>query len=143
MHDVAEKYAYERKSENFIFLQDEYGKFSENVSRLLLTTTKQELDNKSEQQEETEESRIKTIDDYTGEKPQFILLGEDTFKVTTWREALEKLSGKIYQEVEDFSPVLEISGRSRSYFSKNDQELVRAQQIQGTDFYFEGNLSAK
>lgn len=143
VHAVAEKYAYERKSENFVFLQDEYGKFSENVSRLLLATEKEDLEDKKEEQEESDQTRIKTIDDYTGKKPQFILLGEDTFKVNSWREALQKLSEKIYSDVDDFSPVLDISGRSRSYFSLDEQELVRAQLISKSDYYFEGNLSAK
>ncbi|MFX1298320.1 MAG: DUF5655 domain-containing protein [Promethearchaeota archaeon] len=35
VHRLAEKYAYERKSEKFIFLQDDYDEFSDNVSLLL------------------------------------------------------------------------------------------------------------
>ena len=143
VHDVAEKYAYERKSENFVFLQDEYGKFSENISCLLLSTTKEDLEKKGEEEIQTEETKIKTIDDYTGKKPQFILLGEDTFKVSTWREGLEKLSEKIYSEVDDFSPALDISGRSRNYFSRDEQELNRPQSILDSGYYFEGNLSSK
>ena len=35
VHKLAEKYAHERKSEKFIFLQDTYEDFSKNVSSLL------------------------------------------------------------------------------------------------------------
>jgi len=35
VHKIARKYAYSKESEKFIFLQDDYDKFSENVSSLL------------------------------------------------------------------------------------------------------------
>ena len=40
VHQLAERYAYERRSEKFIFLQDDYDKFSKNVSLLLEKVSK-------------------------------------------------------------------------------------------------------
>lgn len=43
VHQLAEKYAYEKDGEKFIFLQESYNDFAENVNLLLKTTTKGEL----------------------------------------------------------------------------------------------------
>lgn len=43
VHQIAEKYAYEKDGEKFIFLQESYKKFSENVSLLLRNTSLEKL----------------------------------------------------------------------------------------------------
>lgn len=43
IHQLAEQYAYERNNEKFIFLQQSYDKFSENVAFLLEKTTRDEF----------------------------------------------------------------------------------------------------
>ncbi|MGM0568541.1 MAG: DUF4357 domain-containing protein [Elusimicrobiota bacterium] len=50
-HDLAAKYAYERDSEKFVFLQESYNKFADNVSLLLKRTSKSDLlDSKSKEE---------------------------------------------------------------------------------------------
>lgn len=46
VHKIAEKYAYEQEGEKFIFLQESYKKFSENVSLLLRNVSKDKLGRK-------------------------------------------------------------------------------------------------
>ena len=67
VHQLAEKYAYEREGEKFIFLQESYIEFSENVSLLLNKTTKDELEGVKIQRKTK-----RKIKEYTGRKPKFI-----------------------------------------------------------------------
>jgi len=138
--DLAEKYAHERDGETFRFLQDGYEEFADNISSLLGSTTMKELkEGKKEPKEEKEAKK----EDYTGEKPEFFVLNEDYREVKNWRDVLGKVAKKIYEENEDFEKVLEIKGRTRNYFSKNDPDkLVDAERITDTSYYHEGNLSA-
>lgn len=46
IHEIAEKYAYEREGEKFIFLQESYKRFAENVGLLLKNISKIELGRK-------------------------------------------------------------------------------------------------
>jgi len=140
--DLAEEYAHERDGETFRFLQDGYEEFADNISSLLESTTIEELkEDKKEPKEEKDKETKK--EDYTGEKPEYFVLDEDYNGVKNWRDLLGKVAKKIYEEKEDFEKVLEIKGRTRDYFSKNDSDkLVDAERIPDTSYYHEGNLSA-
>lgn len=61
--DIAEQYSYNRNGEAFVFLQDGYQQFSENVDKLLEATTREEVRDASSGKSET------LTDDYTGEGP--------------------------------------------------------------------------
>lgn len=143
VHLIAEKYAYERNSEKFIFLQESYKDFARNVNQLLNKTTKEEL-GKGKTGRKTKRKK----ENYTGRKPKFVKFQRRTFEVETWREVLLTIAKQIYGEKEDFSKVLDIKGRTRVYFSKSHKdkkhggELVRPQEITDTPYYFEGNISA-
>lgn len=138
VHKIAEKYAHERDSEKFIFLQDNYENFSKNINLLLEKTTLELLKKKST-------LRIKEPNsvEYTGKKPKFIKFQGETKEVKTWREVLQAVAKQIHDEKKDFSKVMEIKGRKRTYFTKNDKEkLVSPVSIPNTPYFFEGNISA-
>ncbi|MDD5749098.1 MAG: hypothetical protein PHP64_08700 [Actinomycetota bacterium] len=135
VHKIAEKYAYERKEEKFIFLQESYQDFAENVNLLLKNITNNITD-------KAKRKRIKRKGDYQGKKPELIRFRGSEFQVNTWREVLCKITEEIYKDKKDLAPILKIKGRKRTYFSKNSKELVDPQKIEGTSYYFEGNLNA-
>lgn len=132
---LAEKYAYKREKETFIFLQDAYNDFRDNVNMLLKNMT-------DTIEKKHKEKKRNQRDDYTGEKPELIKFCGKEYKVSTWREVLCKVAEEIYKEKKDFSPALKIKGRERIYFSKNKRNLVDPQEIKGSPYFCEGNLSA-
>lgn len=143
VHQLAEKYAYERKSEKFIFLQNSYKNFEENTSKLLNKITEKELERgKSKRKTKQKQER------YIGRKPKFVKFQSNTYKVNTWREVLQRIAKIIHSEKKDFDRVLDIKGRKRVYFSKDNKgkgyggELVQPIEIPNTPYYFEGNISA-
>jgi len=142
VHLIAGKYSYERDSEKFIFLQDSYTEFAENVSKLLNNTSEERLEKKPRK----EKKAIKK--GYTSRKPKFVKFKNKTYRVKTWREVLQRIAEHIYNETEDFDKVVNIKGRTREYFSKSGKEkrhggdLIHPQKINGTPFYFECNISA-
>lgn len=140
-HSIAEKYAYERKSEKFIFLQDSYNEFSKTLSSLLNPISKTEI--KEEKGNNVNKDINKSRESYIGKKPRKVRFREKNFEVQTWRNVLEVVSKEIYKEVEDFSKATEIKGTKRIYFSKNKDDLIRPKRISDTPYYFEGNISAK
>ena len=135
VHKIAENYAYERKKEKFIFLQESYQDFAENVNLLLKNIT-----------DKTERKRVKRKGvkevDYIGKKPELIKFRRKKYKVNTWREILCKIAEEVYKDKKDLTPALKIKGRKRIYFSKNSKELVDPQEIKGTPYFCEGNLNA-
>ncbi len=133
VHKIAEKYAYERKKEKFIFLQKSYEDFRENINLLLKNITNK-----------TERKRRKSLKevDYTGKKPELIKFRGKEYKVSTWREVLCKIAEEIYKDKKDLSPALKIRGRKRVYFSKNSKELVDPQEIKEPPYFCEGKLNA-
>jgi negative regulator of replication initiation len=143
IQQIAEKYAYEREGEKFIFLQESYQDFSENISLLLNKTTRDKLESIKIQK-----MTKRKIKKYTGRKPQFVKFQSNTFEVKTWREVLEVIAKQIYIETNDLSKALDIKGRKRVYFSKNCKdknhggELVQPQKIPDTPYCFESNISA-
>jgi hypothetical protein len=135
IHILAERYAYERKKETFIFLQESYQKFAENVNLLLKNVT-----DKINRKTNTQRKEFKI--DYTGKKPELIRFRGKEYKVNTWREILCKIAEEIYKDKNDLTPVLKIRGKKRIYFSKNSKDLVDPQEIKGTSYFCEGNLNA-
>lgn len=136
---LAEKYAYKREKETFIFLQDAYNDFRENVNLLLKNITNT-IEKKHK--EKKIEKRRSQRDDYTGKKPELMKFCGKEYKVSTWREVLCKVAEEIYKEKKDFSPALKIKERERIYFSKNKRNLIDPQEIKGSPYFCEGNLSA-
>jgi negative regulator of replication initiation len=143
IHQLAEKYAYESEGEKFIFLQESYSEFSENVSLLLNKTTKDKLE-----EVKTQRKTKRKIKEYIGRKPKFIKFQKNTFEVKTWREVLQMIAKQIHDETDDFSKVLNMKGRKRVYFSKNCRdkehggELIAPYKIPGTPYCFESNINA-
>ncbi|MEO0050242.1 MAG: hypothetical protein ABIK42_03785, partial [candidate division WOR-3 bacterium] len=79
---------------------------------------------------------------YTGMKPELIKFRGREYRVTTWREILCKIAEEIHKDKKDFTPALKIKGRKRIYFSENRGDLIAPQEIKGSPYFCEGNLSA-
>lgn len=139
IHKLAERYAYDRKGEKFIFLQDNYQEFTENVSLLLRHKT----DNieRGRKIKRSRKRKVKGID-YTKKKPMLVKFRGKEHEANTWREIICKISEEIYKDKKDLTPALKIKGRERIYFSKNSRDLVDPQKIKGTPYFCEGNLNA-
>ncbi len=132
VHLVAEKYANKRERETFIFLDDDYKNFSENINLLLKNNGKN-----TKNVETTEYKRS----GYTGKTPkQFIFLNK-VYEVNTWREILVKISSIIYKKHKNFGPAFKLS-KKRVYFSKNKDDLYDPLEVPNSPFFCEGWLSA-
>lgn len=138
VHEIAEKYAYDKQSEKFVFLQGEYQQFAETVNKILMNTTKAEIEDKETETEDTES------EDYTGTTPAIIKILGETHEVDNWTDTLQTGVAQILAEVDDQEKVTEIEGRTRSYFVKKERQsdLVAPKQIPGTELYVESNFSA-
>ena len=138
VHDVAEKYAYDKQSEKFVFLQGGYQDFSETVNKILKNTSKEALS------EETEPEETEELEDYTGKTPGVIKILGETHDVKNWTEALTTAITQILNEAEDEKKITEIKGRKRSYFVKEGRQsdLVAPRKIPDTELYVETNFSA-
>ncbi|MCM8800122.1 MAG: hypothetical protein NC900_05300 [Candidatus Omnitrophica bacterium] len=128
---IAEKYAYKRDGEKFIFLQNTYQDFVENVNLLLRSKEKVKL-----------KREVRRKDEYAGEKPSSIVFLEKEYKVNSWRDVLCKIAEEIYKHKSDFSPAFEIRGSKRIYFTMDKKELVDPLKVGNTSVFCEGNLSA-
>lgn len=142
VQDIAEKYAYERDNEKFIFLQDHYNDFSDIVSGVLKTAKKDKLEEKRRKDKVRSEGEKIKDRDYTGERPRKILFMGKEFQVYAWRDVISTVASEIYKEVEDFSKALDIKGRKHYYFSKDEEELRQSVNIPNTPYYCEGKVSA-
>jgi len=138
VQEIAEKYAYDKQSEKFVFLQDGYQQFAETINKLLLNTEITELGEK-----ETDTDTTKS-DDYTGTTPAIIKILGKTHEVNNWTDTLQTGITQILSEVENQEKVTEIQGRKRSYFVKegNQSDLVAPKPIPNTKLYVESNFSA-
>lgn len=154
VHKLADRYAYERDSEKFIFLQKSYDDFAENVSLLLKEITKEELRSAeiepraevipSERGRETS-PYVRT--GYTGKKPRSFIFNNSKYEVVSWTDLIVTLCEQIYRENEkDFERVLvnpSLKGEKRPYFSKNKHDLTEcSKKIEGTDIYIETRFNA-
>ena len=138
VHEVAEKYAYDKQSEKFVFLQGAYQEFAETVNKLLQNTSREDLSKESATRESTE------IDDYTGMTPSVLKIFGGTHDVDTWADTLTTAITQILREADDHKPITEIKGRKRSYFVGEGQQsdLVKPRKIPDTELYLETNFSA-
>jgi len=135
IHEIAKKYAYEREGEKFIFLQESYKEFAENVNLLLNNVPESEVVMKTK-------TRAKEGGNYTGKKPESIKFQDKPYEVNSWREVLGTVAEQIYEDRKDFTLALKIKGRKRVYFSKNAGDLRDPQKVKGTPYFFEGNINA-
>jgi len=138
VQEIAEKYAYNKQSEKFVFLQDGYQQFAETINKILLNTSRAELEEK-ETDTDTKDSQ-----DYTGTTPAIIKVLGQTHEVNNWTDTLQTGVTQILSEVDDPEKVAEIQGRERSYFVKegNQSDLVAPKPIPDTELYVESNFSA-
>lgn len=135
IHEIAKKYAYEREGEKFIFLQESYKEFAENVNLLLSNVPESEVGRKTK-------TRVKKGGNYTGKKSESIKFQYNPYEVNSWREVLGTVAEQIYEDRKDFTLALKIKGRKRVYFSKNARDLRALQKVKGTPYFFEGNVNA-
>ncbi|RJX51894.1 GIY-YIG nuclease family protein [Halonotius pteroides] len=138
VHEIAEKYAYNKQSEKFVFLQGGYQQFAETVNKILKNTTKAEIEERETDTEDTESVN------YTGTTPAIIKILGETHEVDNWTDTLQTGVAQILAEVDDQEKVTEIEGRTRSYFVKKERQsdLVSPKQIPETELYVESNFSA-
>ncbi|WP_049986564.1 hypothetical protein [Halobellus rufus] len=138
VHEVAEKYAYDKQSEKFVFLQGAYQEFTETINKLLKNADREDISEKPESKRSAE------VDDYTGMNPSVLKIFGETYDVETWAETLSKAVTEILREVDDHDPIRNIKGRKRSYFVEEGQQsdLVKPRKIPDTGLYLETNFSA-
>ncbi|HAV42553.1 TPA: restriction endonuclease subunit R [bacterium] len=80
---------------------------------------------------------------YTGKSISAFTFKETRYVVKTWKELLIQICDIIAATHRDrFEQVLNLIGRKRPYFSRNQNELRAPERIEGTDIYVEINLSA-
>lgn len=80
---------------------------------------------------------------YTGKKILSFWFNESTYEVNSWKDMLIKLSSIIGRERrEEFANILEVVGKRRSYYSRDKDQLKRAEEILDTGIYAETNLSS-
>jgi hypothetical protein len=138
VHDIAEKYAYDKQSEKFVFLQSGYQKFAETVNKVLLNTEK----------DKDEKTVIKSKDsdkkDFTGTTPAIIKIFGKTIEVDSWTDTLQKGLAEILKDENNVEKITDIDGRTRTYFVKDGEQsdLVAPKQIPDTELYVESNFSA-
>lgn len=81
--------------------------------------------------------------DYTGKSIRAFVFKGRRYPVRTWKEMLVKLAEEIfYENRENFSEALSLSGRKRRYFSTDPKTLKSPHKINGSHFYVETNLNA-
>jgi len=139
VHRVAEKYAYSKQSEKFVFLQSGYQEFADTINKILKNTGREELSTETETSEQAEGRS-----DFTGTTPSVIKILGETLGVKNWTDTLTKAVTEILAEAEDQEKITEIQGRKRSYFVKEDRQsdLVAPRKIPDTEIYVETNFSA-
>jgi hypothetical protein len=138
VHEIAERYAYDKQSEKFVFLQGAYQDFAETVNKLLRNASREDLAEDPTPNESTD------VDDYTGMTPSVIKILDETHDVDNWADALTVAVAQILRGVDDHEPITEIEGRTRSYFVEEGRQsdLVAPRRIPDTDLYLETNFSA-
>jgi hypothetical protein len=136
--DIAEQYSYNRNGEAFVFLQDGYQQFSENVDKLLEATTREEVRDASSGKSEP------PTDDYTGEVPAVVRLDGETYEVSSWTECVVTVAEWILSQAESEEPLKQVSGRTRNYIVEEGEESqhISPKQIDNSELYIETNLSA-
>ena len=138
VHAVAEKYAYDKQSEKFVFLQGAYQEFAGTVNMLLQNVSREDLAGGSASSDSDD------VDDYTGKTPSVIKILGETHDVDSWADALTVAVATILRDVDEPERITEIDGRTRSYFVEDGQQsdLFKPRRIPDTDLYLETNFSA-
>jgi len=138
VHAVAERYAYDKQSEKFVFLQGAYQEFTETVDMLLQNVSHEDL------VAESASSETDNVNDYTGTTSSVIKILSETHDVDSWADALTVAVATILRNVDEPERITEIDGRTRSYFVEEGRqsELVKPHQIPDTNLYLETNFSA-
>ncbi|MDB2244521.1 hypothetical protein PM076_03415 [Halorubrum ezzemoulense] len=138
VHAVAERYAYDKQSEKFVFLQGAYQEFAETVNMLLQNVGREDLTAESASSESDD------VDDYTGTTPSVIKVLGETHDVDSWADALTVGVAAILRDVDDHERITEIDGRTRSYFVEEGRQsdLFKPRRIPDTNLYVETNFSA-
>ncbi len=126
VHKLAERYAYKRVRETFVFLQDSYKEFRDHVNLFFPHI----------------EQRILAEKLITSSKPISMRLFDKEYEVNTWRDVLGKVCQVIIEKHKDFTPALDVKGKKVVYFSKNPDDLRDPIKIEGSPYYWEGNSSA-
>lgn len=134
VHLVAEKYAYQRKREKFIFLQNNYDDFAKNIGFLLKEISPGGVN--------PDGACI-----YTGKKPKSFKFDNIRYDVDSWTNLLVSLCEEIYKRKgEDFLNVLGNSsfrGKKLPYFSRDKRDLTNCgKKIRGANIYVETGFSA-
>lgn len=80
-------------------------------------------------------------EDYTGRKISKFKFKSQTYQVRNWKEMLIKFIQIMASSEENFDEVLGLKGRTRWYFSKDEDELRKPEMIKNTDIYVETNLN--
>ncbi|ELZ56781.1 MULTISPECIES: hypothetical protein [Halorubrum] len=138
VHAVAERYAYDKQSEKFVFLQGAYQEFAETVNMLLRNVSREDLAAASTSSESD------AVNDYTGTTPSVVKILGETHDVGSWADALSVAVAEILRNVDDPGRITEIDGRTRNYFVEDGRQsdLVAPRRIPDTDLYVETNFSA-
>jgi SeqA protein. len=138
VHEIAKKYAYDKESEKFVFLQGSYQRFAETVNKILENTSREDLSDETDPNEATE------TDDYTGTTPGVIKILGEYHDPTNWRDTLTTAITHILSETDNHEEITEVTGSTRNYFVKDGRQstLVAPQKIPDTELYVETNFSA-
>ena len=82
-------------------------------------------------------------DSVTGKKLAAFVFNGNRYDVTSWKGMLIRLCAIVHSDHRDrFEEVLNLKGKSRPPFSRNDNELVYPAQINGTNIFVETHGSA-
>lgn len=144
VHKAAEKYAYERDSEKFIFLQESYESFSENISLLLKKTTEKELEEYKRTKTETKEGpegEAKVIDEEKG-----IKIRGQFFPCRYAREILIKTANWLIEQEKIKKEDLPIAMGKKRYLISRTPIHPKGNNFYGpkelvNGYYLEGNMS--
>lgn len=124
-------------------LEDEDNKTNNKQNNIEISNQSQKEKNKSDV-ENIEEPETKWFEmNYTGKSiKSCVFLGQE-YEVNSWKDFLITISTLFkLTHNREFEKVLEIKGRSRSYFNKNPDNLNKGEKISGTNIYLETNLNA-
>lgn len=135
IHELAEKYAHKRESENFVFVDEQYQKFANVLNKIAEPVSREEL---------KEVSKTDDKEDFLGTTPKLLEFGGDEYNVSTWRETVQKAAKHAIENSENSEKILDIEGPYRKWFTKdeNREQLRAAKNIPDTDFSFEGQRNA-
>lgn len=133
--ELAEKNAYDRGGEAFVFLQDGYQQFSETADKLLKTTTLREINGDGPEP---------PGEDHTGEVPAVIKLHSEAYAVSSWADCLVTVAEAMMSQVQNKKPLKQVRGQKVNYVVEEGEEaqMVSPKPIADSNLYIETNFSA-